>query len=110
MKSSTNKPNLIKSLLSLYLVLIWGIFLFLNLGIWANFLDVDKDYCIPVSPTEAHDFKLDENDACLIDWWFVVTKPGFLSLILFVIFFFILTLPALSLYRRYSLQRHNNEG
>lgn len=93
----------------LYLIIIWGIFLFLNLGLWANFWEVDKDYCIPVSPSEAHDFKIDENDACVIDWWVVAAKPGLFSLALFAFFFIILTLPALSLYRRHNRRTHHDD-
>jgi hypothetical protein len=100
MKISPARSRLVKPVLLLYLITVWGVFVFLNAGMWGNFWEVDKDYCIPVSPAEPHDYKIDENDACLIDWWVVAAKPGVLSLALFAIFFFILTLPALSLYRR----------
>lgn len=50
--------KLIKSVLLLYLITVWGVFVFLNTGMWANFWEVDKDYCIPFRPPNRMTIKL----------------------------------------------------
>jgi len=46
-----------------------------------------REYCINVPTSEYHHFKVNENNACLIDWWYFVKEPIFGFVLIYLVLF-----------------------
>ena len=87
-----------------YIIAASIIFLLVTAMYWMMLAETDvKHYCTHVPATEPHDFKVGENNACLINWS-VILEKGWLPMLILILVFYT---PALILYGLSRKKRSN---
>jgi hypothetical protein len=90
------------------LFFIWGAF------VWASYISDGnlREYCIHVSVDSGgpYHFRISEHNACLIDWWYFVKEPFFMTVLAYTV----LIGPALILWfflrKKKSVSNKENTG
>jgi hypothetical protein len=74
-------------LCNIYLIIVGASFIIMDVFAWILYFH-EENYgrlCVIVRPEESHHFMIDENEACLIDWVYLVNEPLFISILLFCV-------------------------